>query len=252
MASKRHTEQKIAWITGASSGIGANLARELVDRGWVVAVTARNAEGLAALQAECSAGHIHCYPGDVTDSIRMKNIVAQILTHLGRLDLAILNAGVLECDNAQNFNADTLRYVVNTNLCGVGNAADPVLAHFRDAGAGHLVFVASVASYVGLPDMVSYAASKAGVLSLAEGLAAGLQDTNIKIQVVNPGYVATPMIAGLDTGGEYVVPADVAARKIVRALKSRRFEITFPWKVSRFLRFAAMVPYSLYFRLMKG
>lgn len=243
--------QKIAWITGASSGIGRELALQLAADGWIVAATARNAEALIALQDIAPQGSIHCYPGDVANGARMKDIVGQILTHLGRVDLVILNAGVLIPDNAFNFNADRFRRTIDTNLCGVANALDPALAHFRGLGQGHIVIVASIAGYMGLQGFLSYGPSKAGLINLAQSLAMDLADTEIKVQVVNPGYVATPMTQTLDMGYEIPLPAAEAARKIMRGMKSSRFEITFPWTPSRALRFVSMLPARLSFRLLQ-
>lgn len=243
--------QKIAWITGASSGMGRELALQLAADGWIIAATARNAEALIDLQDMAPKGAVHCYPGDVANGARMKDIMGQILTHLGQLDLVLLNAGILLPDNAQTFNAERFRRTIDTNLCGVANALDPALAHFRDSGRGHIVIVASIAGYMGLPGFLSYGPSKAGLINFAQSLAMDLADTRIRVQVVNPGYVATPMIQALDTGMETPMPVSAAAGHILRGMKSDRFEITFPWTASRALRFVSMLPAKLAFRLIK-
>ncbi|HEY8963697.1 MAG TPA: SDR family NAD(P)-dependent oxidoreductase, partial [Alphaproteobacteria bacterium] len=222
----------------------------LAGEGWIIAATARNAEALIDLQDTAPKGAVHCYPGDVANGARMKEIVGQILTHLGKLDLIILNAGILLPDNAMNFNAERFRRTIDTNLCGVANALDPALIHFRGLGQGHIVIVASIAGYMGLQGFLSYGPSKAALINFAQSLAMDLSDTEIKVQVVNPGYVATPMTQTLDLGYETPVPASVAAHKIIRGMKSSRFEITFPWSASYALKFVSCLPAKAAFFLL--
>lgn len=242
--------QKIAWITGASSGLGRQLALQLAAEGWIIAATARNAEALIDLQDTAPKGSVHCYPGDVANGARMKDIVGQILTHLGQLDLIILNAGILLPDNALNFNAERFRRTIDTNLCGAANALDPALAHFRGLGQGHIVMVSSIVGYMGLPGFLSYGPSKSALTTLARTLALDLADTQIKVQLVSPGYMDTPMTQTLDMGYEDPVSPVIAAQKIIRGMKSQRFEITFPWSASRALRLVSMLPSRLSFWLI--
>lgn len=236
---------KIAWVTGASSGIGRALCLRMAADGWVLAVTARNADALINLQDEAPKGSVHCYPGDVSNAARMKDIMGQVLTHLGGLDRVIVCAGTLSPDNAQNFNAERFRRTIDTNLCGTANVLDPALAQFKAQGYGHVVLVSSLSAYMGMQGYLSYGTSKAGVYYMAQALAADLSATDIKVQVITPGFVDTPLLQQVDTGAQRPMDVGEAADIIMKGLKSNRFEISFPWGMSRSLRALSWLPERL-------
>lgn len=236
------TPHKKAWITGASSGIGRALCLKLANEGWLIAATARNTDALINLQDQAPKGSLHCYPGDVANSARMKDIMGQILTHFGGLDAAILCAGILMPDNAQNFSAERFQHTIDVNLCGTANVLAPVLSHFQAQNSGHIVLMSSLAAYMGMEGFLSYGASKSGVYYMAQSLAADLAHTPIKIQVITPGYVATPLLKSVDTGAQMPIEIADAVNVIVKGLNSNRFEITFPWGVSRCLRLLSCLP----------
>lgn len=234
--------QKIAWITGASSGIGRALCLRMALDGWQIAATARNVDALIHLQDSAPKGSIHCYPGDVSNAARMKDIMGQVMTHLGGLDCVIMAAGILIPDNATTFNADRFRRMVDTNLCGTANVLDPALAHFVSTGQGHVVFVGSMAAYTGMRGFLSYGPTKSAVRTMAQSLHADMANTDIKVQIINPGFVATPMLNHVDTGEIRPMPVDEAVEHIMRGLKSNRFDISFPLNQSVALRTLNMLP----------
>jgi len=180
------------WITGASSGIGRGLALKVAAQGHPVAVSARNEKALAEL-AEEARGTIMPYPLDVTDLAACRAAVDRIVADHGPIAHAVLNAGTHTPTPAADFRAEQVKTLVDVNLMGVVNCLDPLLAHCLEQRAGHLAIVSSVAGYRGLPMAGGYCATKAGLIALSESLHAELGPKGIKVQVVCPGFVRTPL-----------------------------------------------------------
>ena len=240
---------KIAWITGASSGIGAATARKLAMEGWQVMATARSKDKLDALAAEVE-GHIHAWPCDVTDAQAVSETVRQIEAEHGAIDLAILNAGTYVPETARNFTAENFDAHMKLNVSGVAYCLEAVLPGMLQRDAGHVAFVASVAGYRGLPRAMSYTASKAAVIKLAESLAIECIGTGVKVQVANPGFIKTPLTDKNEFYMPMLMDVEVAAAKLVKGMRSRKFEIIFPWAFGMFLKLIGLLPDRLYFRLV--
>jgi short-subunit dehydrogenase len=233
-----------AWITGASTGIGRELAIALAARGTKVAASARSAEGLAALAAEQSG--ITPFPIDVTDGSAVSKAAMAIRGALGPIDLAIFNAGVWQPMGARNFDAGKCRTSMDVNYQGVCNGLEGVLADMIARRSGQVALVSSVAGYRGLPKAASYAPSKAALISLAETLAPDLARHGVKLSIVNPGFVRTPMTAINDFPMPFIMePADAALR-ILRGLEKGRFEIAFPWQLVLPLKAFRLMPNRLF------
>ena len=159
---------QVAWIAGASTGIGRALAQELASRGVKVAASARNAE----LLAELAAGHagITPYPLDVTDRPAVERTVAHIEATVGPIGLAILNAGVGKFMPARKFDAGLVREALEINYMGAVHGLEALLPRMIERGGGHIALTASVAGYSGVPRSGAYAPTKAALINLAEGL----------------------------------------------------------------------------------
>ncbi len=241
--------QKTAWITGASSGIGAAAAKRLAADGWRVAITARSEDKLNALAAENDL--LKAYAGDVTDLAQMKDIVRRIELDLGHIDLVILNAGTYKHDVMSAFSAENFAHHLDINLQGVANGLEAVLPPMLERQSGHIALVASVAGYRGLPRSLSYGATKAALINMAEALAIEMLDKGIKVQVINPGFIKTPLTDKNDFPMPMLMDVDEAADKLVKGLSSNKFEITFPWAFAFLLKLAGLLPDKLYFRLVK-
>lgn len=239
----------VAWVTGASAGIGRATALALADRGWRVHVTARKAEALAALAAE-RPGKIVPQPGDVTDLARMRAIVADIEAE-APLALAILNAGVYLPMRAQEFDAEKSATTLNVNVNGVGNCLDPVLKAMIARGRGHVALTASVAGYRGLPRAAAYSASKAALIAMAEALAFDMIDLGVRISVLNPGFVETEATAVNDFQMPFLMTTETAARRIVEGLAKPGFEIAFPRRFALILRTIGLLPNRAYFAVVR-
>ena len=240
--------RRIAWITGASTGIGRALALRLVRDGWTIAASARASDALTGLAAGSEA--IRAYPLDVTDAAATARVAAEIERELGPIDLAVANAGTDARTPATGFDPAVVRRVIEVNLLGSANTLAAVMPETIRRRSGHIAVVASVAGYRGLPRAAAYSASKAGLIALAEGLKFDLDRAGVKIQVVNPGFVRTPLTDRNDFAMPFLMDADEAAERIVKGLAGSAFEIAFPRRFAWILKLLGCLPDRLYFRLV--
>lgn len=240
----------IAWVTGASAGIGRAVALRLVQDGWTVAVTARREDELAAFAATQPGRLIAC-PGDITDPAQMHRAVAQAEAAAGRpIALAILNAGTYVPMSAAAFDAAAFNLQIGVNLGGTGNCLAAILPGLIARGRGQLAIVASVAGYRGLPTAIAYAAAKAGLIALAESLKFDLDRAGVLTHIVNPGFVKTPLTDKNTFPMPFLITAEDAANRIVRGLRSTQFEIAFPRRFAFMLKVLRILPYRLFFPLV--
>ena len=239
-----------AWVTGASTGIGRELVIQLAAAGVRVAATARSADKLADLAK--ASPNILPIPCDVTDRAAMRVAHEQIRAVFGRIDLAILNAGVWDQSPASRFDAGRAAETLAVNYLGLANAVEPLVAEMVARKGGHIAFVSSVAGYRGLPLASYYAPSKAAAISLAEVLQGELPRHGIKVSLINPGFVETSMTAVNKFPMPYMIQADDAARRILRGLQKGKFEFVFPWQMTAMMKFARLLPYPAYFWLVRN
>lgn len=241
----------IAWVTGASSGIGAGLALELQRHGWTVAVTARSAEALERLRQRAVPGAILPMPGDVTDAGRMAEIVAELEEQHGGIALTVLNAGVYLPVDGTDPDLAAFHTSFDVNLKGTVNALVPLVAAMRPRRRGQIAIVASVAGYRGLPTSAAYGATKAGLINLAEAMKFDLDRLGIRLQLVSPGFVDTPATKDNPFPMPHLMSVDAAVAELVKGLEAPTgFEITFPKRFTRQLKALRLLPYRLYFPLV--
>ncbi len=238
---------KTAWITGASTGIGRELAIQLASAGVTVAVSARSAEKLDELAG--AHANIQAFPLDVTVRADIQAVYRRIVEANGRIDLAVLNAGVWHPMPATEFDAGRVAQSMNVNYLGIVNALEPLIPAMIAGGRGHLALVASIAGYRGLPKAAAYAPSKAAVIALAEVLRLELQRHGIVVSLVNPGFVETPMTSVNDFPMPYIIKPNDAATRILRGLAGGKFEIAFPWQLVAMLKLLRLMPNALYLRI---
>jgi len=241
---------QVIWITGAGKGIGRALALLLARQGATVAASARSAADLDALAAS-GVGRIVPFPLDVTDAAASAATVARIEAELGPIDQAILNAGTHVPDTAASFAEPPARQVIVTNLMGAVNGLAPLMERFVTRKRGRIAVVASMAGYAGLPGAAAYGASKAGVIALCEALRPDLARHGVVLQLVNPGFVRTPLTDRNDFPMPFMIEADDAARRIVAGLGTDRFEIAFPRRLAILMRLLRRLPYPLFFAITK-
>lgn len=239
---------KHVWVIGASSGIGAETARLLLSEGAFVALSARRSEALAAVAGERPRALIE--PLDINDAASLHTAKNSILMRWPSIDLVLVVAGSYNEMRADNFDLAAARTLIDLNVGGVLNCLDAVLPLLLAQGAGGIGIVSSVAGYSGLPKALAYGPSKAALINLAESLYLDLRPRGIGVYLINPGFVETPLTANNDFPMPALISAQEAATEIVRALEKGRFHIHFPRRFTNWLRFARLLPYSLYFRLI--
>lgn len=243
---------KSVWITGAGRGIGRALAELLCRKGLTVYTSSRTSDELWRLHEECKElqGIIVPVPMDITDRQQIEDMVASWDSGSGVPDLVVLNAGNHDPFPAREFSADRCSKLLQINLHGTLNCIDPILNRFLERDQGQLAVMASVAGYRGLPTAAAYGAGKAALINLCEALRLDLYGTGVKLQVINPGFVRTPLTDKNDFKMPALMEADEAAERILQGLLSQRFEITFPKRFTFFLKLLRLLPYSWYFVLI--
>lgn len=246
-------EQKIAWITGASQGIGSAVALRLAQDGWTVAVSARQIDKLEALAGDAAPfdGSIEAFPLDVTDEQATARVFADIEDRLGPVRLAVLNAGTHAPIDGKKFSVAPVRQLIEINLMGTANCLAPVIERFVERQSGRIAVVASVAGYRGLPTASGYGASKAGLINMCEALRPELAEAGVILSCINPGFVKTPLTDKNPFPMPFLIDVETAATRIVEGLKHDRFEITFPRRFAFIMKLMRILPYWAYFAITR-
>lgn len=236
-------------ITGASSGIGAALARAYAARQTTLGLIARRAGALKELAAQFSTPH-EIYALDVRDSAAMRAAAHSFIALHGSPDIVIANAGV-STGTLTELPEDLAAFkdVLDINVLGMVYTFQPFIDAMRAAGRGTLVGIASVAGYRGLPGAAAYSASKAAAISYLESLRVELRGSGIAVVTICPGYIATPMTAGNPYRMPFLMQPDVAAHKIARAIAARKRFYVVPWQMAIAGRALRMLPRPLYDRI---
>ena len=237
-----------AWITGASSGIGAALAQELAARGWTVTISARRQNELETIGA--ANERIHAYACDVTDRKAMSKIAAAIEAAHGPIALAVLNAGIYLPTNLPEFDADLFDRSFEVNLGGVVNGLNALVPGMVARGEGHISFVASVTGYGGLGTSAAYGATKAALINMAESLAMDLKSNGVHVSSIAPGFVRTPATDSNEFPMPFIIEAEEAAKRIADGLAKNKTHIAFPKRFTFLLRLINLLPRGLYVKLV--
>lgn len=237
------------WITGASSGLGEHAARQLAEKGCHVSVTARSLDGLAALAA--SHENISVHRGDVTDSEAMKKLVAEIEASHGPIDMCLLSAGAGFVVKATELEPENFARTLDVNVMGVVNCVAALLPSMLARGKGHISWIASLNGYGGVPRTSAYGASKSALIHMAESLRLEWARKGLTVSVINPGYVRTAMTANNKGPMLFLMEVEDAASKMIAGLEKEKFEIYFPWQLAWVLKILNLLPYPVYFFLMK-
>jgi NAD(P)-dependent dehydrogenase (short-subunit alcohol dehydrogenase family) len=243
----------VAWITGGSSGLGRALAKQLASEGFAVAVTAREEDPIDILVAEAMPlpGRIVPYPCDVTDERRMAETVAAIEAQLGPIALAVFNAGAYVPVAGENLSVRKFRALYNVNVLGIVHGLVPAVRRMQERGRGHVVLVGSISAYFGWPTTAAYGATKAAINIMAQSLKFDFDKINIRIQVINPGFIDTPLTRGNGFRMPALMkPAD-AARRAARAIRLGGFETAFPRRLTFCLKFLDLMPIPVCYRVIE-
>jgi NADP-dependent 3-hydroxy acid dehydrogenase YdfG len=238
------------WITGASAGIGRALALRLAREARPVAISARGQAALAELAA-LAPDKLFPFPLDVTDRAAVRDAVAAIAARFGQIDLAVLNAGTHRPMSAESFSSDTVRHLLEVNVMGVAHGLEALLPAMIARRGGQIAVVSSVAGWRGLPTSAAYGASKAALHNLVESLRFDADRLGIKLQLINPGFVKTPLTDRNPFPMPFLISAEAAAERIAAGLGRDCFEITFPRRFTWRLKLLRMLPYRWYFPLVR-
>lgn len=241
---------KRIWLTGASSGIGAALARLLLQQGHQLAVSARNLDALVCLQQEYPQ-QVLVLAGDLTDHQQVKTIGTKIEQQWGGLDQVILSAGTCDYLDASAFDAGMIERVMRANLFSAAYCVEVALPLLRKAERPHLVAISSSVTYLPLPRAEAYGASKAALRYLFQSLRMDLAQEGIEVTLISPGFVDTPLTQRNDFPMPMRWPVDKAAAYIAARLDKRPLEISFPAPFIAALRLLSWLPQRLQLSLGK-
>jgi NAD(P)-dependent dehydrogenase (short-subunit alcohol dehydrogenase family) len=242
----------VAWITGASSGIGRGVALELARRGWTVAISARRPAELEAVALEAAGlpGRIIAHPCDVTDPEAVRGAAETVARAHGPIALSFFNAGVAPYVQAPDIDIPAFRQAVEVNMLGVVNGLAAVMPGMAAQGFGQIAVNASVAGYGGLPRSAAYGATKAGLINMCESLKFDCDNLGLVLQLVNPGFVETPLTGKNDFPMPFIMKGDDAAKRVCDGFEKGGFEITFPRRFAYLLKAVNLLPYPLYFAVV--
>ena len=245
---------QVAIITGASSGIGWEMAKALAAQQCAVGVLARRRDRLEALVQEIhAAGGKAAYAvADVADRAATLAAIHALRDQLGPVDLLIANSGVGVPTTLEPMNIDEVDLMFKVNTLGVVYAIEAVLPEMLKRGKGHLAAISSLASYLGMPGESGYCSSKAAVNVYMEGLRVQLRRRGIAVSLICPGFIETPMTAVNRFKMPFLMKADRAAQLILRALSRKKKVYNFPWQTTLLMKIAAWLPDWVLERIFKG
>ena len=242
---------KRVWIIGASSGIGEACANALLKLGAQVALSSRRKERLEQIAETAKPEQTLVLPVDVTNQEQITSAHQSILNTWGGLDLLLFVSGMYVPLRADNFDIKTAEQTIDANLLGPMRAVAAVLPDMLKAHAGHIAIVGSVAGYSGLPKALAYGPSKAGIINFCETLYYDLLPLGVSVHMISPGFVATEATAQNDFEMPALITADQAASEILSGIEKGEFDIHFPKRFSGFLKFLRILPYPLYFWIVR-
>jgi short-subunit dehydrogenase len=245
----RNWKGQRVWIIGASSGIGAALAAALLQRGALVAVSARRADALRALAAGREAARVLAF--DLNDDAAFAAAADTLFAAWGGIDLVVFSAGAYAPMRAWQLDANDIDRLLAINLRAPMAAAARLIPQLLKQGNGALAFVSSVAGYRGLPKAAAYGPTKAALINFAETLYLDLAPRGLSVYLINPGFVATPMTADNDFAMPALITPQEAAEEIIAGFARGGFEIHFPRRFTNWLKLLRLLPYRLYFSLVR-
>ena len=242
---------KRVWVIGASSGIGEACANALLLKGAKVALSSRRAERLNQIALHGESDQVLVIPLDVTADAQLKNSYQTILTAWGGIDLLLFVSGMYVPLRADNFDIQMAEKTIDANLLGPMRAVALVVPEMLKAQSGHIAIVGSVAGYSGLPKALAYGPSKAAIINFCENLYYDLLPTGVSVHMISPGFVATEATAQNDFEMPALISAEEAAQEILTGIQKGEFDIHFPKRFSRFLKFLRILPYPVYFWIVR-
>ena len=241
--------KKTIWITGGSTGIGKALAEKFASKGWNVAISARREN----LLKEISDSHenIHEFPLDVTDKIKCKEVFEQIKNKFENVDICFFSTGTWDPKKEKDIDVEQIENVFKVNFFGTLNSIKAVEEYFKNRKKGTITIVSSIAGYRGLPNSTGYGPSKSALNNLAESLYFDFKRSNVRVCLVSPGFIKTPMTDKNDFKMPFLKTTEYAAEKIYDGLINKNvFEIHFPKTLTLILKIFSFLPSTIYFSLI--
>ena len=241
---------KTIWITGASSGIGKALAIKFAKEGWKVAISARREkllEEISKIQKD-----IFYFPLDVTDIDKCKLVFNEVKKKLGDIDICVFCTGTHDPKSEKKLNLEKVRKIMEVNFFGTVNSINAVYDYYKEKRSGQISIVSSVAGYRGLPAAGAYCASKSALSSFAESLYFDLKRNNVRVSLISPGFIKTPMTDQNDFPMPMIKSPEFAAEQMFKGLtKSKSFEIHFPKSFTSIMKVLKVIPNGLYFKIVE-
>ena len=241
--------KKTIWITGGSTGIGKALAIKFAKEGWNVAVSARRENLLKEVCDEHE--NIKSFPLDVTDKTKCKEVFQNILNTHQNIDICFFSTGTWDPKREKDIDIEQIENVFKINFFGTLNSIKAVEKYFKDKRSGTITIVSSIAGYRGLPNSTGYGPSKSALNNLAESLYFDFGRSNVRVCLVSPGFIKTPMTDKNDFKMPFLKTTEYAAGKIYDGLVNKNsFEIHFPKSLTMILKILSLLPNKIYFGLI--
>ena len=242
--------KKVIWITGGGTGIGKAVALKFANQGWKVAISGRRETVLK--EVEDINPNIKSFPLDVNDKGKCFEIMKNIKEEFGDIDICFFSTGTWDPKKEREIDVEQIEKVFKVNFFGTLNCIKSVEDHFRNRKNGIITIVSSIAGYKGLPNSTGYGPSKAALNNLAESLYFDFGRYNVRVCLVSPGFIKTPMTDKNDFKMPFLKTPEYSADKIYNGLiNSNKFEIHFPKSLTLILKFFKIIPDRLYFYLVK-
>ncbi|MDC0044054.1 SDR family NAD(P)-dependent oxidoreductase [Candidatus Pelagibacter sp.] len=243
-------DKKVIWITGASSGIGKALAIKFASEGWIVAASARRENLLNELNKINI--NIHSFPLDVTNINQCKLVFKNIINKFKNIEISVFSTGIHDPKSEKEFNLEKIRKIMEVNYFGTMNSINSIYDYYNNKKSGQISIVSSVAGYRGLPAAGAYCASKSALTSFTESLHFEMKKKNVRVSLISPGFIKTPMTDQNDFPMPMIKSPEFAAEQIYIGLtKKRVFEIHFPKIFTFFMKILRILPSSIYFKFLE-
>ena len=241
--------KKTIWITGGSTGIGRALAIKFASKGWNVAVSARRVELLNELSN--SYEKISAFPLDVTDKSKCKEVFNEIKKKFENIDICFFSTGTWNPKKEKDIDVEQMEEVFKVNFFGTVNSIKAIEEYFRNKKSGIITIVSSIAGYRGLPNSTGYGPSKSALNNLAESLYFDFKRYNVRVCLVSPGFIKTPMTDKNNFKMPFLKTPEYAANQIYNGLINKNiFEIHFPKALTITLKILSFLPSKFYFGLI--
>ncbi|MFM8186177.1 MAG: SDR family NAD(P)-dependent oxidoreductase [Alphaproteobacteria bacterium] len=247
---------KNCWIIGASSGIGLELVKKYYENDYNVVISSRSLNDLENLKTTILAenpqknNEIFIANFDVVKIENFTDALQNILQKFSQIDLVIFASALYERFNAENFDLNLAKKIIDVNFNGFLNLLHLIIPQFLKQKSGHIACIASVAGYSGLPQSFVYGASKSALINLCEGIYPELKHKNIALSIINPGFVKTRLTEKNNFEMPFIISPKQASDYIYQGLNAKKFEIHFPKKFTYILKFLRILPYGFYLKII--